>query len=190
MKKFGVKIAAIAALSCVATGVMAKELSAGTFEVDGSTEFGVDSSTASLAATDVDYDTTKFSTAALYYFAPNVGVGIVWEYEKEKATSLGVSETDTTNVIGAKASYNISINDQASIRPKALFAMASVKTDSVDASGTAWGVGVDVSYFPSDYVSFDVGYSHISLSLTDDDLDIDIDSTSSSFGLGVSVYLR
>lgn len=88
------------------------------------------------------------------------------------------------------ASYNISINEQMSIRPRVFFGTASVKNDPLDASGTGWGVGADVSYFPSDHVSFDVGVSYESLSLRDDGLDIDADGSGFSFGLGFTAYLR
>jgi len=173
------KFCTVAALSCVATGVMAKEIPAGTIAVGGQTDVSQASTTTTVNGTDIDVDVTTLKTGALYYVAPNVGLGVLWDYEKTKTSVAGTSSTETTNLFGAMASYNISINEQMSIRPRVFFGTASVKNDPLD-----------VSYFPSDHVSFDVGVSYESLSLRDDGLDIDADGSGFSFGLGFTAYLR
>ena len=190
MKKIGIKLCAVAALSCLASGVTAKEIPAGTIAIGGQTDLRISSGKATAAGTDFDVDAVILKMAALYYAMPNLGIGVLWDYEKIKTSGQGDSSTDTTNSFGATAVYNISINEQTSFLPKMYFAKASLKSDPVDASGTGWGLGADVNYFPSDQVSFDFGVSYESFSLRDDGQNVDFDTSGLAFGVGLTAYLR
>lgn len=191
MKKIGIKFCAIVALFCGAGGVVAKEIPTGTIEIGGQTDLSFNSSTTSVEGTDVDVDTTTMKVQELYYVMPNVGIGILWSYEKTETSVGDTSLTETMNFFAATASYNLSINEHTSFRPKLYIGIASMKDDdSFDASGTGWGLGAELSHFPSDHLSFDFGVSYESFSLSDDGLDVDFDTSGLTFGVGLTGYLR
>ena len=209
MKNIGMTVYCFAALSCVTTEVMAKEIPIGAIEVGGGTSLSLGSRTITYSTTgapnfDTDEKATTLNARALYYIAPNIGVGMLWDYDKQKFSSKseGLSETKTSNLWGLAAAYNVSVSEQLSVRPRLFFGNISQKnvryedgvgsfgSYSVNYSGTSWGLGMDLSYFTSDNVSFDAGVVYKSASLRASSIDTNADFTSLIYGVGVTAYLR
>ena len=185
---------AVIGLFFVSTAVSyAKDLGKGSIEISGDLALSVDSVGLKSKGFDkTTTDTTTLSVDALYYVAPNIGVGLTLTHESIEIKSAGDKNKTTTQIIGPAISYNVSLNDKTSLKLQG--AIANVSSDLDDTTtidGFGWEIGGKISYFLNDFVSIDAGLSYLSASLEDNGSpSIGVDVTGFSTGAGISVYMR
>lgn len=66
-------------LGITSTILSAQNINTGTIEVNGDVSFGFGSQEKEINGNDTDTDVMGLSLNALYYVAPNLGVGLHWE---------------------------------------------------------------------------------------------------------------
>lgn len=112
MNKIFIVVAIFLVSVVFSKAVLAKEIQQGTVEISGELDL-------SLSSTEVEpegsikteTDTQTIDTSISYYFAPNVGLGVLWSYENSEATRGTASAEITTTLIGPQVTLNISLND-------------------------------------------------------------------------------
>lgn len=177
-----------------ANSVSAKELAEGTVEVSGD-------SSLSLSSTKTDYsgggsedtDIRTLSLTALYYVAPNIGVGIMWNnLSAENDDGFNTSKY-TQNVLGPIAGYNASIDATSSFQLYAGFVLIGSFEDKTNGftnyKGDTKGhiLGVNYKKFLTDSVSFNAGFNLLSLT-NDVDGGGSSDDDTRNLEFGLSVY--
>jgi long-subunit fatty acid transport protein len=171
------------AIGLIPNTVTAHTIQIGTIEVTGGASLSFSSEEIDQNGNDTDIDTTKLSLTSLYYVAPNLGVGLHWEYSSTEIDDNENSET----IIGPAFSFNIPIAPQMSIKPLGYIALVNGEEGRVDYDGTEWGLGANLSYFIRNNISINIGSTYSS-----QDLDIDGggDFKRSGFksNIGLSVY--
>ena len=175
--------------------VYAKDISQGTIEIGGDSTLSISSSKSTVKgfSGSEDSDDVSLSLIALYYVAPNVGVGVFWNNEQSKTDDGFNSFKFNANILGPMAGYNMSIGATSSIRFFAgiiLLGDYESKSDGTtlskgDLSGHV--LGAELKNFLTESVSVNVG---INIATIEDDEDggnkTETDST--DLTLGLSVY--
>lgn len=175
-------------LTLLAMGIIPNTLSAhnintGTIEVTGGTNLNFSSSEVDQNGNDTDVDEFGLSVTSLYYVAPNLGVGLHWEYESSEIGNNDSSET----LIGPAVAFNIPIAPKMSVKPLAYIGLVDGENGATDYDGTEWGLGANLNYFIRDNISIDAGIVYSSQ-------DVDIDGggdfkvTGFTTAVGLSVY--
>jgi len=170
-------------IGIIPSTLTAHSIQTGTIEVTGGTNLSFSSGEIDRNGNDTDVDSTELSLSGLYYVAPNLGVGLHWEYE---STEVGNSDSSETT-IGPAFAFNIPIAPQMSIKPIGYISLVNGEEGTTDYDGTEWGLGVDANYFIRDNISVNAGITYSSQ-------DIDIDgggdykATGFQTGVGLSVY--
>lgn len=194
MKKFVLSAAAVSLL-CLSSAGHARDLSRGTVEIGGD----LDLSTMSIDnkpewGDSFKSDTKHLSTDLVYYVADNFGMGLQWNYVRTELDIFGDTLESTTNMIGPTAAYNISLNDDTSLKLLGgIFITSSEESDSSgteSGDGNGWHVGGQLNYFLNDAVAINGLLSYFSLSLKDDATFTNFDSDGWGLGIGLSVYLQ
>jgi len=188
--------ASIIGLTCLSATAFSRDLAQGTIEIGGDLDLSLDSSELDITGSDtMDTDTTTLNATGLYYVAPNIGVGLIWNYDSTEVSGAGDKLEESSNLIGPAASYNLSLNDKTSLQFQGALALASIEvkdsfsgTTTID--GFGWVVGAQLSYFLTDAVSIDGSLVYTSLSLEEDETKTDVDSTGFGTGVGLTVYLN
>jgi len=185
---------AVISLLCVSTTVSyARDLGKGTIEISGDFDLSVDSVDLKPEGFDkITTDTTTLSVDALYYVAPNIGVGLTLTHESVEEKSGADKDKTTIKIIGPAVSYNISLNDKTSLKLQGAIANVSIDLDDTTTiDGFGWNIGAKVSYFLNEFVSLDAGLDYLSASLEENGSpSIDVDLTGFSTGVGISVYVK
>lgn len=183
MKKFILGTSLIT-LTCLSATASARNLSQGTIEVGGNSNFSLSSLETEVGNSSFDTDSTTFDINGLYYVQPNLGVGLIWNYDTTDSDGF----ESTTNFIGPAVAYNISLDPKMSLKIGGSLGLASYEDDSNnDADGFGWELSGKLSYYVIDSVSVDgsVGYSSLSM---EDDFNNEMDITGLSLGVGLSAY--
>lgn len=182
----------LVALAIFPLAVDANELSAGTFELSGDTTLGFDSASMKVkggGSTDLtDYG---MSAAGLYYFTPNLGVGLLVDYSNSKEKEAGIESGISTLLIGPAIGLDFSIAPKASVFARGVFGYASstrTETGSPDITPTGYGLGVEggVKYFPVKSFSFDIGLGYNWVRLKEDP--VEVTTSGIAVDVGLSVY--
>lgn len=186
MKKL-VLAAAIAALPLVTT---AQQLSAGTLQLSGGTQLSFTSGTIEFEGGDeVDVDTRSLNLGALYYVAPQLGIGLAFDHEYSKLDAPGFPSTEsTTTVIGPMVGLNLPVGSSLAVFVDGAIGLARMEEDDLEADGLAFGLGAGLRIFPARWASFDLGLRYQKLALEFDGGG-EVDTTTVSVGAGISVYL-
>jgi len=173
-------------LTLLAVGIIPNTLAAhnintGTIEVTGGANLSFISGERNK---DTDVKSTNLSLDSLYYVAPNLGVGLHWEYTSSEIGKKNSSET----TIGPAVAFNIPIAPKMSVKPLAYFGLVKGEDDTNDDfDGTAWGLGANLNYFIRENISIGAGIVYESK-------DVDFDSggdykyTGFTTAVGLSVY--
>jgi len=74
----------------------------------------------------MDIDTKTLEAGALYYVVDNFGLGLTWDYTSTDIEISGVKAETSTSQFGPAASYNVSLNEDISLRVMGAFLMASM----------------------------------------------------------------
>lgn len=182
----------LVALAMFPLVAQANELSVGTFELSGATSFGAH--TGSIEVTDGgSVDTTDYglSAAGLYYFTPNVAVGLSVDYSNSKEKANGFENGFSTLLLGPAIGFDFSVAPKLSLFGRGMIGYASstfTETGSPDITPTGFGFGLEagVKYFPVTSFSFDAGVGYDWVRLKEDPVEV----TTSGVGvnLGLSVY--
>jgi len=195
MNKSVIIIAVMFLVSVVFSGsVLAKEIQRGTVEISGGTNVSFSSTEIKPEGrTKTEIDTQAIDASVLYYFSPNVGVGMLWNYQDYETTTGTFSFEQTTTLIGPQLAINVSLNDKTSFKLKgSVFVSSTEVSDSwskTKSDGFGWAVWGGLSYFVMESVSFNGGITYASLSTEDDFNNADTDTTNLSVGVGISVYI-
>ena len=180
MKK---KLLTLLAIGIIPYTLSAHTIKTQTIEVSGGANFTFASNTINQNGNDTDIDATELSVDSLYYVAPNLGIGLHWNYESSKVEKRDSSET----IIGPAIAFNIPIAPKISAKPLAYIGLVNGESGTTDYDGTEWGLGVTLNYFIRNNISVDTGLAYIS---QDVDIDGGGDYKESGFGttVGLSVY--
>lgn len=196
MNRFFMRMA-ICGTICLANAAHARNLSSGTFEV------GVDSelTNASLSSDpDVDDRANRgslgFSVISSLYIAPNVGLGLTWEYKALKRTTDDAGdEKETSNLVGIAMSYNVSSSARTSLRLFGAVALGGIEENTAlngasRSDAWAWTGAGQLSYFLRDWMSLDATLGYQSIRLRDDQIDTEFDNDTLFVTGGLSVYVN
>ena len=168
------KIASLAlGVLLVASTSYAKDIGAGTIEIDGGTRGSFSSTT--YNDSDATVSTFNVGVGGLYYAVPNLGIGVMFDY-----TKLGGDADASQMQVGPQAAYNISISELMNLIVVGTAGFLSASADDEDATGWYAGGGVGIRYFLSDNFSVDCGvtFSHAGG-------DADQNTFGASFGLAI-----
>jgi len=181
----------IAGLCCVTSISSARDIDQGTIEINGGLDLSISSAKLEPESGGrVDIDTKTINLGGLYYVAQNFGLGFSWDYTSTDIESNNLSAETSTSIFGPAALYNVSINEDMSLRFLGAFLISSSDADySGSNDGFGWGLGGGLSYFISDHVSVNGTVQYVYLKLEDDDTGVDMDSNGFGAGIGLSVYL-
>ena len=179
----------------IASQVHAKEISKGTVELSGASTFFISSSetTVSGMSGSVDEDTLLLSLSAIYYVAPNVGVGVFWAMQNSEYDDGTNSAAYNNNTIGPIVAYNVSIDPSSGFGFFAGFILIGdyeretngFTTSEGDLSGHV--LGVDFKHFVTESVSVNVGIELYSIE-EEEDGGSSVETDSTDIGIGLSVY--
>ena len=187
-----------ASLFCISTVSYANNINQGTIEIGGDLDFSVFSGELKPEQGNgkTEIDSTYFSANALYYIQPNLGLGIIWNYESTESTefylgSIDANEESSTTEFGPIVSYNMSINEQTSFKLQGGVTIISSERYNLDMSGFGWLIGGQLSYFINENISFDTSLGYTSGTIENDNsVYADIDISGFGIGVGLSIYLN
>lgn len=142
-----------------------------------------------------DTDTLKLQTDALYYVAPNVGLGFMFFAQNEDVSSGGASVDVKTFAIGPQAGVNFPISDVTNFRLLGALFLADVDIstssgETAKADGFGVGLTAGISHFLAENISINGGLSIIRMSLDAKSSDVDVDLDAVRLGAGLSMYFR
>lgn len=179
-------------LLCLSTAGYTRDLNKGTIEIGGGLNLSMISEEykAQDAEDTMEIDSRNFAADVLYYIAPNIGLGINWNYVSAEAKAGDSEWETTTSMIGPAAAYNISLSGNTSLKLGGSLVMASRETEESSIDGFGWTLGGQYTYFLNDFVSLNGSLEYVSLSLEDDDSNNEFDNTSFRAGVGLSIYLK
>ncbi len=175
------------ALALPAT-VRAMDINQGKLELSGQTALNFSDMTTEVSG-EPDIDTTTFSLQVdgAYYVRTNLGVGLIFQYEKTEVEQAGV-ETDTSFFLfGPQVTYNIPLNEKVSLFVNGALGYATAEVDNVDADGFGFQLGGGLKYFLTNSVSVN-GAIHYQIVNLEDDFGRDIDTSGVNLGVGLSLY--
>lgn len=179
-----------AAVLCLATPVLAKDIAPGTIEIDGASAIRyTDGEIDFEGEGNVDNSALMLTLGTNYYFMQNLGLGLLVGYTDQEIADLSISEI----FVGPQIVYNYSINE-----PLSVFAAAAVgyqKTevevdgdDTVDPDGYGWKAGLGLKYFVTDAFAVNASVNYAASYMEYEGSDWD--NTGFLFGAGFSVYLK
>lgn len=178
----------------ITNNAYAKDIAKGTIELSGDSSFSISSSesTQQGVSGSEDTDTRTLNLSALYYVAPNVGVGILW-FNANEETNDGIDKDEISiNSLGPTVGYNMSIDAASSFQFFAgLLLIGDYEAQSNgftisegDVSGHVFGA--TYKKFITESVSFNAGFSMSTIEIEEDGgSDVETDSTDLDFGLSV-----
>lgn len=180
-----------AAVLCLATPVLAKDIAPGTVELSGASainyydgEFDIE------GEGDVENSTLSVSLGGNYFFMQNLGLGLLLSWTEQE-----IEDTSQSDIfIGPQVVYNYSINE-----PLSVFATAAVgyqkmefdfddDGDDPDPDGYGWRAGAGLKYFVSDAFAVNASVNYAASYMEYEGSDWD--NTGFLFGAGFSVYLK
>jgi hypothetical protein len=203
-------LAALAAFPMAAGAAdLASHVAPGTVEVTGTSSLGLSSASVDTesggAKGSTDTTDVGLAAGALYYVAPNVGVGVHGGYGYRRAEFLGTHVSSWDLSVGPIVSYQVPVAPQLALFGRAsgswihgsasTFGLSSGggATSGPDVTTNGWGFGAQagLKWFPVKAVSFDggLGWSWSRVEQTAP-LTSKLTSTSSNLVLdvGISVY--
>lgn len=188
-------------LAMIPMATRAADLSVGTFEVSGGSNFVFESSsndfTDSLGqTTTTDTRTFGLDVTGLYYVIPNFGVGLGLAYQNSEDESGGVTFGSSTLLIGPAAGFAFPIQDNLSLAVQGQLGYVTATftetgSPDQDASGFGFGLGAGLKFFLAKSFSLDAGLGYNYTKVTyDTPFGSKPENTNSGFGLnvGFSVY--
>lgn len=182
----------------ISGSALAKNINEGAIEFSGDTSFESASSefTGKVSGTtvlDVEEESRDITVGMLYYVAPNVGVGLLWNNEYTETDDGVDKDEETFGMMGILGGYNISLDAASSVRLiGALIFSATLESKTngvtdIDADGDGIMFGVHYKRFFNEYVSLNFGFTSVSAELDDSPATLEIKS--SGFNIGFSVHL-
>jgi opacity protein-like surface antigen len=194
------KLLQIIGLSTLALSIssfsQAHEINIGTAEIAGSSSLGLTNRSTELkSSSSTTIDSTSFDVGfgVSYYFRDNVAVGLRQEYVSTKTEYDDDSEeTQTSSLLIPNVSFNLPLNDDASMNFAAGFVLASqeIENDIVDdkASGTGINLKAELRYFLRENISLNFGAEYMDYSVEYDKADVKVDTNGLKLGAGASMY--
>ena len=193
MNKFTLSLAT-ATLIFASTMTEARELDPGTIMIGGDTSFEDSSSEISINAINSTEkaDTTVLNVGVTYFFARNLGVGLIINNED---TDYSDGTNDSINMMGPVVGYNISLNTETSIILQAGLVFVSGDVDdgtgnsaSIDGDGTL--LMVSAAYFISDNIAVNIGIrkTNVDIDFTVATLPASAEMSETATNIGLSVF--
>jgi opacity protein-like surface antigen len=187
---FGMKktVFVLLALLVVPGTLWAMDINQGKFELSGTTAFNISDTTTEVdGSPDVDVTTYSLELDGNYYFAKNLGVGLIFQYEKSEIDT-GTGDTDTsTFFIGPQVTYNMPLSEKVSLFVNGAVGYADAEFDSNDADGWGFQIGGGLKYFLTNSASINARAQYQSLSM-EADAGGDADTDGFNLGVGLSIY--
>lgn len=182
--------------STLSSPVFSKDIPQGAVEIGGDLDIGFSSSdTLETGVTNSTVtDTRTIEAMVAYYFAPNIGIGIVWSNIDTETTSGSFSSNYETNLIGPAVIFNKSLSEPVNLmfRGALLLSDSTVSNNSgasEGSDGNGYLIGGGFRYFPAEHVSFDATLDYVSFSEEIDTTNANLDTDSVRLGVGITVYL-
>lgn len=184
------KLTLALALAALPLAASAQNLSAGTFQLSGATGLSfVSGEIDPEFGDDVDVDARDLRFAGLFYLTPQLGLGLVADYEYMKMDAPGLDALEqTSTVFGPIIGANVPLSPGVAAFLEAGIGLAQLEQDDVEADGVAFLLGGGLKLFPARSLSVDLGLNYRKTSLEADG-GAEVDETSFAFTVGLSVYL-
>ena len=176
------------ALLVVPGTLWAMDINQGKFELAGKTAFNFSDTTTEVdGSPDVDVTTWSFELDGNYYFAKNLGLGLILQYQKSEIDA-GAGDTDVSTVfIGPQVIYHFPLNEKVSLFVNGAVGYAEVEVESADADGWGFEVGGGLKYFLTNSASVNARVQYRNLSMEADGGG-DADTDGFNIGVGLSIY--
>ena len=160
----------------------AKDMAPGTISLSGGATLGFTAEDWELDGVTTDRDSWGLLLNGEYYGVPNVGLGLILEYDKSEMGGQDFSSL----TVGPTLSYNHSVNETVSLPIFGGLVYASAdETGMDDYTGWGWLVGTGVKYFLNDNVSLN-GIIDYKQTYLEDEAELDIKGFDAY--AGISVY--
>jgi len=176
------------ALLVLPATLWAMDINQGKIELSGQTRFNFSKTEIETTGSpDVDETTWEFQLDGLYYLQRNLGLGVIFQYDKTETEVAGVSVDSSTFIIGPQVTYNFPLNEKVSLFVNGAVGYATAEVANNDADGWAYQFGGGLKYFLTNSASINGTLQYRSISL-EDDFNNDIDTSGVSVGVGISIY--
>lgn len=177
------------ALLVVPGTLWAMDINQGKFELAGKTAFNFSDTTTEFdGGADVDTTTWSIELDGNYYFAKNLGLGLIFQYQKSEVDAGGPNDLDSSTVfIGPQVIYHFPLNEKISLFVNGAVGYAELEVESEDADGWGFQVGGGLKYFLTNSASINGSVMYQSLSM-EADAGGDADTDGFTFGVGLSIY--
>ena len=189
-------LSTMAILLCLSTASYAQNIKKGTIEIDGGLGFDISSSEADIdgVTDDMEEDSKKISASALYYIRPNIGIGGIWKYDISETDYGQSKKEDISYGIGPIISYNVSMDDQISVKLQGgmlKFGMEDKENDT-ETEGFLWMARGMISYFIVKNVSINgsLAYTFGELEMEQGSSDTDMDTSRFDSSISISFYWK
>ncbi len=168
----------------------AHEITQGTVEVSGGSSLGLTNTSTefkSSGSSTIDSTSYNVNFGGSYYVRDNLAIGINQSFAIDNTEyDDGSEETLTTSILAPNISFNLPVNDDASIKFSAgiIFAGQTYEDDidEADASGTGYTISAGLNYFIRENISLNFTAEIVNYSVEFDDVDVEIQTK----GLGLS----
>jgi opacity protein-like surface antigen len=173
----------------VPASLWAMDIDQGKFELSGTTAFNFSDTTTELdGGTDVDVTTYSIELDGNYYFMKNLGLGLIFQYEKSEIDAGGPNDLDSSTVfIGPQVIYNFPLSEKVSLFVKGAVGYAELEVEGEEADGWGFQAGGGLKYFITNSASINGSVMYQNLSL-EADAGGDADTDGFNIGVGLSIY--
>jgi len=174
---------------------VSKEIIKGMAEINGNLNFSL----TSLNVENDDHgalssDTITVSASILYYVKDNIGVGLTSNYVSIQSSSKDYLENRSTTMYGVEGAYNISFNENFSMKILVVIAKTSSKMSINDgrqkSKGSAWILGLGWAYFVAHNISVNTKVTYLNMSQKIDASSEKIKMNGLITDFGISVYFE
>ena len=177
------------ALLVLPATLWAMDINQGKIELSGQTRFNFSKTEIETTGSpDVDETTWEFQLDGLYYLQRNLGLGVIFQYDKTETEIAGVDVDSSTFIIGPQVTYNFPLSEKVSLFVNGAVGYATAEIDNFDADGWAFQLGGGLKYFLTNSASINGSLTYQNLSLEADSGGGDIDTSGINVGVGLSIY--
>lgn len=123
-------------------------------------------------------ESSSFNFGGGYFISDNLAITASLNYNKQEQDD---AETSTATLLGG-AKYYLNLGTNTKLYAEAGIGRMGLEIDNENESGFAYGLGAGLAIFLTDYISLDLGLSHIKADIED----IEIKNT--GFAIGLSIF--
>jgi len=180
-------------LVAIAMPSQARDMAAGTTEVGGSSQLGVNANIVKVNGLEsTKTRTTAFQINARHYLKDDIALGLNFSRNNSVIEGDDGSLSNTTYTIAPGLAINTSLNEQVSLIMHAGLSINGLRQafdgDAISLSGKGVLVGLELQSFVSESAALTVGASLNRYRLENEELGLSSRLTDRNFNLGVSLF--